>query len=220
MQTLALSLAPTQAWAPRNDNKNIFLPRAWHSPAESFEKVSFTAGEGAVLTKPGVATPRALWELDQPQPHPTPRTPRPLTQPWGPEPGPSSRFLISPSHMASSNGEAAPLGGGPGPFRPDVPHTSSSCSTEDTTTFCHQGPDHQHPTLFSGSVGHISAPPHNDPAGAQVTAAARAISPRHPSPTQGAAGPHRDQDCRPNQSWHPQLTALAPHGPRSLQPFS
>lgn len=79
MQTPALCLAPTQAWAPRNDNKNIFLPRAWHSPAESFEKVSFTAGEGTVLTKPGVADSQgSLGTGSTPAPpHPIPRTPRP-----------------------------------------------------------------------------------------------------------------------------------------------
>lgn len=79
MQTPALCLAPTQAWAPRNDNKNIFLPRAWHSPAESFEKVSFTAGEGTVLTKPGVADSQgSLGTGSAPAPlHPIPRTPRP-----------------------------------------------------------------------------------------------------------------------------------------------
>ena len=79
MQTPALCLAPTQAWAPRNDNKNIFLPRAWHSPAESFEKVSFTAGEGTVLTKPGVADSQgSLGTGSTPAPpHPLPRTSRP-----------------------------------------------------------------------------------------------------------------------------------------------
>lgn len=150
-------------------------------------------------------------------PHPTP-PPHPPPQPWGPEPGPSSRFLISPRHMASRNGGAAPLGGCPGPFRPHLPHTSSSCFMENTTAFCRQSPNHQHPTLFSSSVGHIPAPPHNDPVGTQDASAARSISPRHPSPTQGATGPHRDQDRRPNQSWHPQLTALAPTAPAPCSP--
>lgn len=82
MQPPALSLAPTQAGAPRNDNKNIFLPRAWHSPAESFEKVYFPAGEGAVLTKPGKVAPVAdsqglsgNWMSPSPTPPYTPHTP-------------------------------------------------------------------------------------------------------------------------------------------------
>ena len=84
MQTPAPSLTPNQAGAPRNDNKNIFLPRAWHSPAESFEKVSFTAGVRAVLTKPGKAAPVAdsqglfgNWIGPSPTPPDTPHTPPP-----------------------------------------------------------------------------------------------------------------------------------------------